>query len=194
MLLGRELAVSRVDEDGWTDLHYAAVMDLPDLVGRLLREKRIVNVRLKDDGGPLSGEIRRVLRELGHDFDDWTRDGETALHVAAAVDASGSVVKLMEAGADVRATTQFGWTPLHYAAWTNAAEAIDALLERGADVQARVLDGWTPLHLAAWVGNEGAVRALLERGADVGARNGDGRTPVDLAKSSEVRVLLRGSN
>ena len=194
VLLGRELSASRVDEDGWTDLHYAAVMDLPDLVGRLLREKRIVNVRIKDDGSPLGSETRRVLRELGHDFDDWTRDGETALHVAAAVDARGALVKLMEAGADVMARTQFGWTPLHYAAWTNADGAIDALLEGGANVHARLVDGWTPLHLAAWVGNEGAVRALLERGADVGARNGDGHTPVDLAKSSEVRVLLRGSN
>ena len=194
-LLGRELSAFRVDENGWTDLHYAAVLDLPELVDRLLREESIVNVRIKDDGSPLSSETRQVLRELGHDFEDWTRDGETALHVAAAVDARGAVVKLLEAGADVRARTQFGWTPLHYAAWTNADEAIDALVEPGvADVHARLVDGWTPLHLAAWVGNQDAVRALLERGADASASNSDGHTPVDLAKSNEVRMLLRGSN
>ena len=194
MLLGRGLSAFRVDEDGWTDLHYAAVLDLPDLVDRLLREKRIINVRIKDDGSLLSDETRRVLRQLGHDFDDWTRDGETALHVAAAANARGAAVRLMEAGGDVSAGTQFGWTPLHYAAWANADEAIEALLERGADVDARLVDGWTPLHLAAWVGSQRAVRVLLEGGGDVSARNGDGRTPLDLATSSEVVVLLRGSN
>ena len=194
-LLGRELSASRVDENGWTDLHYAAVLDLPELVDRLLREERTVNARIKDDGSPLSSETKQVLGELGHDFEDWTRDGETALHVAAAVDARGAVVKLLEAGADVRARTHLGWTPLHYAAWANADEAIHALVELGvADVHERVVDGWTPLHLAAWVGNQEAVRALLGRGADVSARNSDGHTPVDLVKSNEVRRLLRGSN
>ena len=59
--------------------------------------------------------VREVLSRGEHDFDAWTRDGETALHVAAAVGAREAAEALLAAGANEEAGTKFDWRPLHYA-------------------------------------------------------------------------------
>ena len=210
-LLGRELSGSLSDENGWTDLHYAAVLNLADLVTHLLDEeaasggllkqvltlgmakpRAAVNAGLKDDGAPLSVGLKSTLRRLGQDFDDWTRDGETPLHVAASVDAREAAVELLAYGADMDAKTPLDWAPLHYAAVANAHNVVDVLQAHGADVTAKVVDDWTPLHLAVWADASEVVAALRARGADVTAETSDGETPVDLSKSDEMNALLRG--
>ena len=134
-MLSRELSGSQSDENGWTDLHYAAVLNLADLVNHLLDDEAAsggflkqvltlgiakpradVNARIKDDAAPLSDRLKRRLRRLRHDFDDWTRDGETPLHVAAFVGAREAAVELLAHGADMDAKTPLDWAPLHYAA------------------------------------------------------------------------------
>ncbi len=212
-LLGRELSASRSDENGWTDLHYAAALNLPDLVIHLLDdgasssdrlkwplrvirrlgEGDIVNARIKRDGAPLSDRLKRTFRELGHDFDGWTRDGETPLHVAASVGAHDAALELIANGADLDARTPLDWTPLHYATWTNAHDVVETLLASGADVEATVVGDWTPLHLAVWADNREAVEALLARGADVTAETRDGETSLELSKSEEMSALLRSN-
>ena len=208
-LLRHELSTR--DENGWTLLHYAAVLDLPDLVDQLLDEGTPgnrsgrpfspwmggvavdVDARLEDDGRPLTGRLRRALRRLSLDFDEWTRDGETALHLAASANARGAVMELLTGGADVHARTPLHWTPLHYAAWTDAEDAVEVLLAEGADVDARASGGWTPLHVAVWADSPAAVAALLARGADLTALTSAGEAAPDLSKSGEMRVLLRGT-
>ena len=188
LLLRRPPSTSYADENDWTDLHYAAVLNLPDLVAVLAAADGDVNARLRDDGRRLSGELRRTLRNLGHDFGEWTRDGETPLHLAAHVGAREAAIALLAAGADLRSKTPLDWTPLHYAVVADARGVVRALLARGATVEARVAGDWTPLHLAAWAAATGAAAELLARGADLGARTSDGETPRDLAQS---RPLLR---
>lgn len=208
-LLRHELSTR--DENGWTLLHYAAVLDLPDLVDQLLDEGTPgdrsgrpfapwmggvavdVDARLEDDGRPLTGPLRRALRRLSLDFDEWTRDGETALHLAASANARGAVMELLIGGADVHAKTALDWTPLHYAAWTDAEDVVKVLLAEGADVNARASGGWTSLHVAVWSDSRAAVSALLVRGADLTAMTNAGEAASDLAKSGEMRVLLRGT-
>ena len=165
-MLGRELSVYGSDENGWTDLHYAAVLNLPDLVFRLVGDfdRDIVNARIKRDGASLSDRLKRSLREFGYDFDDWTRDGETPLHVAAFVGAREATAKLLAGGADLDVGTKFDWKPLHYAAWANAPSVIEALLAYGADTDAETDEvnqpGRTPLQIAVQAGNREAVAAL----------------------------------
>ena len=213
-VIGRSLSPSTRDENGWTDLHYAAVLNLPAVVTSLLgefddasvgwldevvdsgaagRSRADVDAELADDGGFLSDELKRGLRRLGHNFDEWTRDGETPLHVAAYAGAREAAERLLVHGADSDAETPLGWTPLHYAAWSNAGSVVEELLERGADIQARVVDDWTPLHLAVWADSREAVAVLVTRGADVTARTRSGETPSDFSKSDEINVLLRAS-
>ena len=211
-IIGRSLSPSTRDENGWTDLHYAAVLNLPDVVAGLLgefddvsvawltevidsgasgRSRADIDAELADDGEDLSDDLKRTLRRLDHNFDEWTREGETPLHVAAYAGAQEAADRLLSHGADRDAKTPLGWTPLHYAAWSNAGSVVAELLERGADIHARVVDDWTPLHLAVWADSRDTVAVLVARGASLGARTRNGETPADFSQSDEVNALLR---
>ena len=157
------------DENGWTNLHYAAAFDQPMVVHHLVGQGSNVNSELERDGEALSGGVRRVLSRLGRTFSSWTRDGETPLHVAAAVGARNAAAELIERGADVDRVTKFDWRPLHYAAWADAGDVIELLLANGADMDARTDEvdepGKTPLAIAVQFGRLAAVRALRARSA-----------------------------
>ena len=113
--------------------------------------------------------MKLVLREAGLDFDTWTRDGETALHVAASVGAREAVLELLAAGANREAGTKFDWRPLHYAAWANAGDVVEALLTYGADIDPRTDEvnrpGRTPLQIAVEAGSSDAEQVLRAYGA-----------------------------
>ena len=172
-LLRRGVSASRTDDNGWTDLHFAAALDLPDAVDRLATAGASVNARLKTDGRPLSPQLVRSLRELGLSLGNWTRDGETPLHLAAYRGGRKAAAALLGRGADVDATTTYGWTPLHYAAWNNAVGVVTLLLESGVDIHAttRELDlrgnrnYRTALQVALGNGSRQAARVLRARGA-----------------------------
>ena len=196
-VLGRAWSASDADENGWTDLHYAAVLNRPDLVRRLLDAGAEVDARLLDDGERFSERLRRTLRAFGFPdaFDDWNRDGETPLHLAAGYSDSVEVVDLLlDRGAKLEANPN-GWTSLHYAARYNASVAVvELLLDRGADLEAANENGSTPLHFAAFDNDSVEVVALLlDRGAALEAVDGDGDTPLHDAawgNDSEVVDLL----
>ncbi len=192
-LLGRAMSAYGADENGWTDLHYAAVLNLPALVDRLLREDptgAAAHATLVADGESLSNRVRRVLSEFGHDLDDWTRDGETPLHMAASVDAVDAASRLLSGGADLERSTSLAWTPLHYAALRDAHDVAGVLLAAGADVNARVVGDWTSLHLAVWADNYAMAALLLAAGADDALENEEGKTAVALSRSNRMRALL----
>jgi ankyrin repeat protein len=65
------------------------------------------------------------------------------------------------------------------------------LMEAGAQVNSKDKDGWTPLHWAAWNGHLDIVQILLPNGADVNAKDSDGFQPIDVAKSEDIKCLLR---
>ena len=163
--LGRELTGSRKDQNDWTDLHYAALLNAPDAIRRLVAQGANVNARLREDGKPLSVELRNVLRRLGHEeFDTWTRDEETPLHVAAFVNAKEAVVELLASGADIDRGTKFDWRALHYAAWADASEVVELLLMHGARSDAKTDEvsqpGRTALEVANQAGSRRAAQAL----------------------------------
>ena len=81
------LQAPRSDDNGWTSLHYAAAADAPDLIRRFAQQGGNVDAELRRDGAALTTDLRRRLRELGYNFESWTRDGETPLHIAAFVGA-----------------------------------------------------------------------------------------------------------
>ena len=142
-LLGRELAASGSDENGWTDLHYAAALNLPELVAQLLDRGAVIDARLRNDGVSMGETLKRTLGRLGQDFEGWSLDGETPLHVAASVGAQEAAATLITRGANLNARTPLRWTPLHYAAWTNTGSPQTGVgrSEPGERVQRRVADG-----------------------------------------------------
>ena len=181
-LLGRPLSSAGRDENRWTDLHYAAALNLPNLVAALADEGASVDAGLGRDGSRVTGSLGQTLRALGRgpDAGRMVRDGAAPLHVAARTDGREAVLALLAQGANIDVRDTGGKTPLHDASAADALEIVHELLAGGADVRARDNDGNTPLHSAAAGGARAVMEELLSRGADVRARNNAGATPLDL--------------
>ena len=179
--LGRETTPSGVDDNGWTDLHYAATLNLADLTRTLLAGGAAVDAALKDDCEQLDGVPLTVLRGCGRQFKTWEREGDTPLHLAVWADAVAAAEALIEHGADVRARLGSGATPLHIAARFDAIGTATALLANGAVVDDRDKRGWTPLHAAVRSDAFKMAKVLLNRGTDVDARAERGLTPLHFA-------------
>jgi ankyrin repeat protein len=122
----------------------------------------------------------------------WSRDGFTALHLAAFFGQEEAARILLERGADphlVARNPTIHVTPLHSAAAGGHPGIVKLLLEQGADPNAAQDGGFTPLHSAAQNDDRESVEALLEAGADPALGNDAGKTPADLA-GEHVRDLL----
>ncbi|GMH44626.1 hypothetical protein BSKO_12578 [Bryopsis sp. KO-2023] len=119
------------------------------------------------------------LLENGAEVDaKFTRNGATALMVAASSGHSAVVEQLIAGGADVNAQNDDGLTVLGLAAVHEGnSKVILALIDAGADVNAQNDFGVPPLHNAAVFGHKDNVEALLSRGADAAAISDvDGKT------------------
>ena len=198
-LLGREPSAAAVDENGWTDLHHAAVLNLTALAATLLDAGAAPDAALSNDHEPFSERLQAVLAALGRDtFGKTHRYGQTPLHLAAREGSYEVAGLLIDRGANVDARDRAedgtdDWSVLHYAVWFGAFDVTRLLVEHGADVEARNLAGATPLSLAAEKNAREAARLLIEHGAAVDAVQDDRRTPLHVAAehdAAEVAELL----
>ena len=188
-VLGRMPSPAEVDQNGWTDLHYAAALNLPELVEALLLGGADAAARLKDDGKPLSGELQQSLRRLDL-FSRFVRRGYTPLHVAAFNNARQAATRLIAAGAGIRAKDSTGRTPLHAAAYGNAEEVATLLITHGANPRAEDENGATPLHDAALGSAVEVASLLIGRGADIRAEDNGGRTPLHWAARENGLAMM----
>ena len=179
--LGREPSADAIDDNGWTDLHYAALLDAAAPAKRLIEAGVDANARILDDGEEIGGEVPKALYRFGFKFFTWQREGETPLHLAAWSNAVRVAAVLLDCGADSQAAIVNGWTPLHIAARYDAADVARLLLEHGAGVNVQGADGWTPLHTAVVADSVETGELLLEHGADVNARARDRLTALHFA-------------
>jgi uncharacterized protein len=145
------------------------------------------------------GETSRVAELLAADSSlpqAMSKDGGTALHLAAFFRSADAAELLIKAGGDVNSIAPgFGnVTPLHSAAAGHETRIVEALLKAGADPNLRQNGGWTPLHETAMSGNIEGTRLLLAHGADASLTNDTGQTPLDLAEEKghrETADLIR---
>ena len=191
------------DENGWTPLHWAAVLENAESVDALLARGANPNAQAKSDETDLSAESLEIL--VGDDpgneqaFFEWKNEGDTVLGIAAAANRRKSVALLAEGGADVNGRDANGFTALHNAAVNNARLAAYELVERGASINARGDLEMTPLHSAAAGNADQAAAELAIRGAAINARSDKSFTPLHwaaLANAPEVisELIQRGVN
>ncbi len=74
-----------------------------------------------------------------------------------------------------------------------ALKRLQMLIQAGANVNVADSKGGTPLMEACreGIGMADVVRALIEAGADVNAKDNDGKTALDMAKTDEIKGLLK---
>ena len=122
---------------------------------------------------------------------DHVREGDTALHVAAAAGHRAVVELLLSLKASVRVTSSSGATPLHYASAAGHHGITALLLERGADPNAHDAKGRAPMHAAARAGHPQVHQVLVSAKADVNARDQEGNTPLHEAARACAEPLAR---
>ena len=203
--LGRAWSATHRDENGWTDLHYAAVLNRPDLARRLLDAGASMEARLVSDGDwfsvrlketleafnfPIRSVFRMVSRAWGHrERRIWDA---TPLDLAIAAGSSDVAELLLNRGANLaerwypNASVMPG-TPLLGAVYSSSVEMVELLLNRGANLETGGNRG-TPLWIA---GSVEMVELLLDRGANFepeSSWNGDTLLHHE-ARRGDVRVV-----
>ncbi|XP_037325696.2 serine/threonine-protein kinase TNNI3K [Pungitius pungitius] len=110
-----------------------------------------------------------------------SRNGFTALHLAAYKDDAELLTALLHGGSDVQQVGYGALTALHVATLAGHREAADILLQHGASVNVQDAVFFTPLHIASYNCNEQLAKLLLKFGADVNASGEVGDQPLHLA-------------
>lgn len=178
--LNRKLEPQVVDQHGWTDLHYAAILDQSGLVNALLQRGADVQARLPEDDTE-DETLTAFLAGFGIDYGICA--GETPLHLACRANAARAALDLVKSGADKHATLPIvsHWTPLHLAARYNALDTAFVLLLHGADMNHPDEFKASPLHTAALYNAVDTADMLLTAGASVHIRAQDDLTALHLA-------------
>ena len=179
-VVGREPTASYVDENGWTDLHYAALLNLPGLTDALVDSGVAIDHHLKSDGRRLTDALMHKVQPF-LSSSVFLRRGHTPLHLAALGNAVDALERLVAKGSPIHATNDVGRTPLHLAAWGNAVDSLEWLIANGAKIDGTDDYGTTPFHGAALGNAVDALEWLVTRGVSVHATSNYGRSPVHFA-------------
>jgi ankyrin repeat protein len=129
--------------------------------------------------------LQAILSEKASAVEEFSSDGWTALHLAAAFGTPLSVGALIFRGARVDAISQNAQQnqPLHAAlALGKNPSTIELLVSHGADVNATQAGGFTPIFSAAAANRIDLVEMLMEHGANPRHTSDQGNTPADIAR------------
>lgn len=118
-----------------------------------------------------------------------TRNGDTALMLAAYKANKPAVEALLEKGAEVN---QPGWAALHYAAASGNDDIVQLLLDHSAYIDAESPNKTTPIMMAARSGHILTVKLLLDEGADATLKNDAGMTAIDFANKFDHKDIAEG--
>ncbi len=124
-------------------------------------------------------------------WQDEDNNGSTPLHRASGYGRVEIAKMLIDAGADVNVQANIGWTPLHWAVYYEDKKIIHLLTDAGVDVNVQDNHGWTPLHQTIFYDQVELARMLIDAGARKDIQTNDGKFPYDLAKTEEIKTILR---
>jgi ankyrin repeat protein len=139
-------------------------------------------------------EQMKALLDEGVDFNAYSRNGDTVMHVAVQRRNPGALILLLQAGMDPHVRNFCGVTPLIAAAAGYETAACGVILaDADPDLSFHAIDGKHALHIAAREYNKTRlVEKLLERGVPADIEDGEGRTPLWYAlacKTDAVEVI-----
>ncbi|RAL26222.1 ankyrin repeat domain-containing protein [Thermoflavimicrobium daqui] len=156
--------------NGNTLLHYAGNQAVGELLIRLGAELNRTNdfkeTPLMTAVWDERVDVVAFLLEQGADVHHQDRDGNSALHIAAALGNEKLVQLLLGAGADVELQNEDEITPLIDAVKNNQPSVVSLLLKQGANPHIAPFDEEPPLHIAIDLDNLEMVKLLLKGGAD----------------------------
>ncbi|KAJ5505364.1 hypothetical protein N7453_004321 [Penicillium expansum] len=160
--------------------------DLKSLVWFVICNKKLLNAAVQ--ALHFRNELETNL--LDSIFDSILPD-QTAMHVAAYWNLTGTLRALIESGISASLTDTHGWTPLHYACANGHFSSAEILVRSGVNFDAADNQGWTPLFWASFTGSLDIVRLLLSERAKYTHRNKYGWTALHWAISrGETQVVL----
>lgn len=130
-----------------------------------------------------------LLNARDIDLEAKSRNGDTALMLAAYKKNQPAVEALLAKGAEVNRP---GWTALHYAAAIGSNEIVQILLDNYAYIDAESPNKTTPIMMAARGGHIMTVKLLLDQGADATLKNELGMTAIDFAVQFGYQDIAEG--
>ena len=192
-LLQAELNKFASDKNGWTHLHWAALLDDGKAIQRLADMGAFMDSvdNEYNSDNKFSDKGKRRAQLLG--VKNIHTNASTPLHVASRFNKSVAASVLIANGAKVNAKDEDGVTPLHDTALKDAAAVAKLLIAKGAEVNAKSKIGWTPLHSAVFKNAAEVAKVLIDNGAKVNAKSKNGWTPLHVAakdNAAEVAKLL----
>lgn len=187
-----------MNKDGDTVIHYASYKE-PGQSSKCLEaliNSPGVDLNCKNRAGrtPLmcaahhgKASAVKVLLRSGAKAAPQSSDGETAIHVMAALQGKTACLKAaLECGVDPDLKNQASETLLHVAARGGVADSVELLIENKATVNKMVeggaMEGLYPLHIAAAAGYMDVCQALVKKGsADITLKSRAGRLAREMA-------------
>ncbi len=164
--VGRCPIVEFADENGWTDMHWAATLNLPQLIQQLATLGLPIDVRTKSDEVRFTDEVAIGIRKARNRWQTPLVDDEATY-------------------------ASLGYTPLHWAAWSNSMSAAQEFVRLNANTNAKTVSGVTPLHLAVYAGSVEVMLVLIHSDADINAKEKDGATPLHWTVSKDALHLAK---
>jgi ankyrin repeat protein len=201
-LLSKGADIHKVNKNGLTALHFAAMYGDQSLIETLITKGAKVNQLTQNGNTPLmltaqqgNLEAAKTLLNNGAFVEHQNNTQNTALTII------GSIPKknfnrelldlLLDRGADLNHLNKEGIGILAGSILNNNNDLLDHVLKRKVRVNFLDKEGLSPLHLAAFEGNEYAITKLLENGADVNLKGKFGFTAAHLAASAFNPTILR---
>jgi ankyrin repeat protein len=139
-------------------------------------------------------DTARAILHKKVQVDALTKDGNSALSLAAERGKTALVGDLIRVGSDVK-NPRIGGYALLVAAREGRADIVTRLIDEKAPLDYSGWNGETPLHAAAARGQERVVDVLLDAELETDEPDGQGRTPLILAASGGhddvVQSLIR---
>ena len=129
-----------------------------------------------------------LLKHPQIQLDARSRNGDTALMIAAFTGETKAALALIDQGAEINRP---GWTALHYASAVGNVVLMRKLIENSAYSDAESPNKTTPLMMAARAGHLSSVQFLITEGADVTAKNELGLNAIDFAKSQNHTAIIK---